>query len=262
MADEVADAFFVEDGDRYVATEWTRGPWSRDHQHAGPPAALLGRAVERAGDDPGMLLVRLSIDLLRPIPIAPLQVRARLREAGRNAQRLDATLEHDGQELARATALRLRRESVDVPEPVTEDRPTGPEAAAPFRFPFFEDEVGYHEAMELRIAEGTWGKGPVAAWMRCRKALVAGEPLSPLSRVLVAADSGNGVSPILDPKRTLFMNPDLTVHLERMPDADWVCLDARTRAEPHGMGLADTRLLDERGPIGRGVQSLLIRDRT
>lgn len=93
------------------------------------------------------------------------------------------------------------------------------------------------------------------------KALVAGESVAPLCRVLAAADSGNGVSPILDPARTTFVNPDLSVHLHRYPEGEWVCLDARTRAEPHGMGLADTRLLDAHGPIGRGTQALLVRAR-
>ena len=94
-----------------------------------------------------------------------------------------------------------------------------------------------------------------------RQQLVAGEQPSPLQRVLVAADSGNGVSATLDWSRYLFINVDLSVHLHRLPAGEWVCLDAITVAEPEGIGLADTALYDERGPLGRALQTLLIRER-
>ena len=34
--------------DRFRASRLTVGPWSPEHQHAGPPSALIARAVERA----------------------------------------------------------------------------------------------------------------------------------------------------------------------------------------------------------------------
>ena len=108
------------------------------------------------------------------------------------------------------------------------------------------------------VAGGTVGRGPVALWMPMRYPLLAGQAPSPLQRVMIAADSGNGVSQVLDPRRFTFVNPDLTVYLHRPPAGEWVCLDARTIPQAHGIGLADTRLLDEQGPIGRSAQSLLI----
>ena len=41
----------------------------------------------------------------------------------------------------------------------------------------------------------------------------------------------------------------------------WVCLDAVTIPEPAGIGIADTALRDERGPIGRALQTLVVRER-
>ena len=79
--------------------------------------------------------------------------------------------------------------------------------------------------------------------------------------MLVAADSGNGVSATLDYHRYVFINTDLTVHLMRMPAGEWVLLDAVTYPEPNGVGLADTALFDERGRIGRASQTLLVRER-
>ena len=91
--------------------------------------------------------------------------------------------------------------------------------------------------------------------MRSRIPVIAGEEISPLGRVLVVADSGNGVSATLDWRRFLFINVDLSVHLHRLPAGEWVCLDAVTLPQPDGVGLADTLLLDERdrlaGPLRR-----------
>jgi hypothetical protein len=97
--------------------------------------------------------------------------------------------------------------------------------------------------------------------MRMGVPLLPGEEPSPLQRVLVAADSGNGVSAALDWRRYLFINVDLSVHLHRMPEGEWVCLDAVTLPQPNGVGMADTALFDERGPIGRAAQTLLVDER-
>ena len=101
--------------------------------------------------------------------------------------------------------------------------------------------------------------GPATVWMRMRGALVEGEQPSPLQRVLLAADVGNGVSAPLDWRRFIFINTDLTVHLLRPPEGEWVCLDAVTHVD--GLGLTDTALWDERGRIGRAAQTLLVRAR-
>ena len=123
-------------------------------------------------------------------------------------------------------------------------------------------EVGYHSAMEYRFAAGSFLEpGPATTWLRMRHPLLAGEEPSPLQRVLIAADTGNGISTALDFRRYLFINVDLTVHLHRLPAGEWVCLDAVTVPEPNGVGLTDTMLLDERGPIGRAAQTLLVAER-
>src|SRR5207244_12707067 len=109
-----------------------------------------------------------------------------------------------------------------------EPAPLPPEASAPFEFPFFVDPVGYHSGVEVRIARGTWGKGSVAAWMRPRVPLVAGEVPSPLQRLLVAADSASGLAVVLDHTRYTFVNADLPVAVPRSPEANGLCLDSAT----------------------------------
>ena len=107
--------------------------------------------------------------------------------------------------------------------------------------------------MDYRFLSGGFLEpGPAQVWLRMRQPLIEDEPDSPLTRVLVAADSGNGVSAALDYRRWLFINTELTVHLVREPAGEWICLDAITRAGPEGVGLAESVLWDERGRLGRG----------
>ena len=113
--------------------------------------------------------------------------------------------------------------------------------------------------MEYRFVTGSFIEiGPATTWMRMRVPLVAGEEPTPLQRVLAAADSGNGISSALDYRPYVFINVDLTVHLHRPPAGEWVCLESITVPEPSGVGMTDTRLWDESGPIGRAAQSLLV----
>ncbi len=241
----------------------TRGPWGPDSQHAGPPCALLGRELDRAGAIEGARVVRATFEILRPVPIAPLTVSARAVRPGRSVELVEGVLAHGDTEILRARAWRIRTARVELdPAPVEPDPPPGPEAAEPRAFFPTGHDTGYHTAMEVRFLSGAYlDPGPARAWMRMRVPLVEGEGPTPLERVLVAADSGNGVSAPLDYRRFLFINADLSVALRRMPEGEWVLLDAVSHAEADGVGLSDTLLGDERGPIGRATQSLLLAER-
>jgi len=256
----MSDAFYSVLGpDRFLATELTRGPWDPGLQHAGPPAALLGRAVERHGDRGDLQVARVTFEIMRPLPIAELRVATRLLRGGRSVELVEATLLAGEAEVMRATALRVRTADLDLPAGlVPGPRLPGPDAGR--SMPFFPtgQEVGYHTAMDVRFVAGSFLEpGPATVWMRMRHPLVPGEAPSPLCRVMVAADSGNGVSAALDYRRWRFINPDLTVYLMRLPAGDWVALEAATTATA-GVGLADTALHDERGPVGRAAQVLFI----
>jgi Thioesterase-like superfamily len=275
------EAFFVPDGARYVPTELTRGPWDPDAQHAGPPAALIGREIERLDGGEDRHVGRITYEILRAVPIAPLRVEARVVRPGRSVELIEARLltDADGEDVIRASAWRLRSARVEIPDGLASEAgpgligsspstlrpgfvPPGPARARPGSFPPTGRDVGYHTAMEYRFVRGDFADlGPAVAWMRMRHSLVAGESPTPLQRVLVVADSGNGVSATLDWSRYLFINVDLTVHLHRQLAGEWVCLDAITIPEPTGVGIADSAIYDERGPIGRAVQTLLIDER-
>ncbi len=256
-------AFFIANGAQFDATELTRGPWHPDFQHAGPPSALMARALEQLAGD-AFSFARVTVEILKPIPIARLAVSTSVLRAGRKVQWLNAELKSAaGAVLAHASAVAIRKADVPVPAPTAPARelPPGPGNSKPFVMPFFSTPVGYHTGMELRIAQGEWGSGAIAMWMRMRQPLVQGETPTPLQRVMTAADSGNGVSLTLDVRKYSFVNPDLTAYLHREPVGEWVCLDARTIPQGNGRGITDTRLLDERGEIGRSNQSLIIEAR-
>jgi hypothetical protein len=261
----VPEAFYEPDGDRFVATELTRGPWDPGAQHAGPPAALLGREIEHLPDAGEFQVGRVTCEILRSVPIAPVEVSARIVRPGRRVQLVEAELRDEaGEQLMRASAWRIRTAPVEIPpQAMAPAEPSpGPERGSEVEFFPTGQELGYHTAMEVRFLEGGFVEpGPATVWLRMRQPLVAGEQPSPLQRVLVTADVGNGVSASLDYRRYLFINVDLTVHLERMPAGEWVCVDAVTLPQPNGLGTAESVLSDREGRIGRALQTLLVAQR-
>ena len=145
------------------------------------------------------------------------------------------------------------------------EAPPPPAAAEPFNVAFFptRQSIGYHTAMEYRFVAGAFGRpGPATAWLRMRHPLVTGEEPTPLQRVAIAADSGNGISGPLDFERFVFINIDLSIHLGRAPVGEWICLDSTTIPDRSGLGITDTALYDEAGALGRAAQTLLVAPRS
>ncbi|MFT5686070.1 MAG: hypothetical protein ACI8RZ_007025 [Myxococcota bacterium] len=256
------EAFYEPDGDAFRATMYTRGPWDRRFQHGGPPSALLAGAMARWGEDAeAYFLTRVSIELLRPVPIATLTVTVKAERMGRSVQRLSATLLADGVALLSATGLRIRRTPIAA-EPLPPPDPwPDPDSLARFVFPFFPDETGYQEAVDLAIAHGAWGKTPVGFWARPRVPLIAGRVTSPIERLIIIADAQSGMGVPLDPADFTFVNPDLTVYLEREPIGDWLGFDIRSTANTHGSGIAQSAIRDRCGLMARSAQSLLVAPR-
>lgn len=254
----------------FVAGELTRGPWHPSHQHAGPPSALVCRAFEQAGAAHGLThLARLTGNLLRPVPIGVLRVDVTEDYVGRSvghfSARLVAGAGDAAKDVARFTAMLQREANVGVPDgtpghPLPR-APRPPADSVPATMPFASALPGYADLVENRVAEGRFFQGPCSIWFRLRHPLVAGEAPSPYQRVLVAADSGNGVSACLDMAHWSFVNGDLTVNLLRRPVGEWICLQARTALGGNGCGLAESALYDEAGLIGRATQSLAVRPR-
>lgn len=253
------DAVFLPDGPRFAPTRLAAGPWDPGAAHGGAPAALLGRALETAAPTEGMHFARVSVEFLRPVPLAPLAVETEVLRPGRRVQLLGARLLAGDTEVCRATALLIRRTAGDPAPPAPP--PPGPDRGVDSPFTRSLDGTFGGAAVQHRFVAGDWTPGPATVWMRLAVPLVAGERPSPLVRVLAAADFGNGVGAALDWNHHVFINPDLTVYLERLPAGEWVCLEAVTHPGEPGTAVAESVLYDERGRIGRAVQALLVAPR-
>lgn len=255
-------ALFLRDGDTYVPTDFARGPWSPDSLHGGPPAALLARAFEQHEGGDAMLVARLTVEIMRPVPVTPLRVAVRTVRPGKRVELLEATLSDDERELCRASAWRIREEDVELTDDVERtEAPAFPDTTASteaeWPWPAF-----HQEGVEMRYVSGSFeAPGPATAWIRLRVPVVEGEEPSGVQRLAAAADFGNGISHVLPMDRYLFINPDLTVYAYRQPVGEWVCMESRTFHGPRGTGMAESALYDRQGRVGRSVQSLLLDQR-
>lgn len=254
---------FERAGARVVPTVLARGPWDPNYCHGGAPAALLAALVDALPALVPMQGVRLSYDLLRPVPLAPLEVHTAVVREGKRVQLAEAWLTaEDGRELMRCRALRLRIGEVDLPGQVAVDR--APPTVGPDELERLTDLQGWEadgfwRAVDVRMISGMLGEpGPGSAWFRVMAPLLEGVELTPLARVAAAADFGNGISSPLPMGPYLFVNPDLTVHLDRLPEGEWVALDSGSLARATGNGLTTSTLYDRSGRIGLAAQSLFV----
>ncbi|HKG04646.1 MAG TPA: thioesterase family protein [Conexibacter sp.] len=250
----MSEAIYLPEGHgRFLPTELARGPWDPDAQHGGAPAALIARAVEQTESAVPMDVVRLTYEFLRPVPLTPLDLTTRILRPGRRVQLIEATLRAGEQEVVRATALRIRSDAVPAPTAERVSPPHGgPATSAPIHMPAFErgPTMFARDGMEVRFANGAFADvGPAFAWFRLQAPLIAGEDPSPLQRLAAAGDFGNGIATAVSWATHVFINPDLTLYVERLPEGEWVGLDAVTRVGDAGIGVSDSALYDERGRV-------------
>lgn len=251
------DAFYEPVDGGFLATERTRGPWHDDFQHGGPPAALLTRVLLQ----PGFFLARVTIELLRPVPIGRLEVRADPGRAGRTVRRPTAELWAEGQLVATASGILVRRTEGPVVTGAAPATWPDPETLQPYGFTFFRNPVAYHTAVDLRLAHGTWGSTPIGFWARPTVELVRGSPTLPVERVMLLADAQSGMGVPLHPDAWSFVNPDLTVYFERDPADGWYGFDIRSTTGSQGSGLAQSAIRDAQGLVARSAQSLVVQPR-
>jgi hypothetical protein len=256
------DAIFRVDGNRVVTSPNAAGPWDPGMQHGSAPAALVVWAAEAIPTPVPMQIARVSIDLMRPVPVAPLTLETEVLREGRKIQLCAVRLRAGDAVVVDATVLKIKTQSLTLPSDVAElavELP-GPDQSRidPANF----SSSPFVTGMSLRAAHGGFGvPGPGAIWYRVDRTLVEGSPTSQAMRAVVAADFCNGTSAALDFREWTFINADLTVSFARQPVGEWILLDAESWIGPAGAGLAMARLADERGYFGRAVQSLVIEKR-
>jgi len=257
---------FRREGDRFVPTDGAPGPWSPNALHGGSVCGLLARSVELAVSDRALFPMRLTVDLFRSVPRAPLAIETRCVRNGQRIQVVDASLLHDGTEVARASSLFLRRvETGELNSPFALPALAGPEGietssllrgvsrpAVP---------AGLHTLIEVRWTTEP-GPRPQAAWFRLPADLVEGEAPSPLVRTAVVGDFANAVASFSMRRSQgmvgpTFINTDTTLYLSRLPVGEWIGMAVDYGIEDCGVGLIEVALYDTEGRFGRTLQARL-----
>lgn len=256
------DAIFRIDGRCAITSPNAAGPWSPDMQHGSAPSGLVTWAAEAMPTPVPMHVARLTIDLMRPVPLAPLAIETEVLRQGRKIQLCEVRLKADDVLVVRATVLKIRSEVQDLPPGIADapiDLP-GPEQSRVEPADFSSSP--FVSGMSLRAARGGFAHpGSSAIWYRVDRPLVEGVPISQVMRAVVASDFSNATSVALDFRHWTFLNADLTISLSRQPVGDWILLDGDCNIGPDGAGLAMARLGDQHGYFGRAVQSLVIEKR-
>src|SRR5512141_1121067 len=255
-------AIYRVDGHRVVTSPNAAGPWDSSMQHGSAPAALVTWAAEAIPAPQPMQVARVTIDLMRPVPMTPLTLQSEVLREGRKIQLCAVRLLAGDVVVVGATILKIRAQALPLPPDIA-DRPVelpGPDQSP--HEPASFSSSPFVTGMSLRAARGKFGvPGPGAIWYRADRPIVEGAAISQAMRAMIAADFSNGTSSVLDFRQWTFLNADLTVNFARQPVGDWILLDAESWVGPDGAGLAMARLADKRGYFGRAVQSLVIEKR-
>ncbi|MEJ6019720.1 thioesterase family protein [Corynebacterium sp. H113] len=259
--------------ERFLCTELAHGAWG-PFQHGAPPAALLTRALERGpGSDSGMRTTRIAVDLLGQVPYTEIRTRSWVSRPGRQIQKIEGEIlaeDKNGNWRAVASGAAWQMSTIDTSEIERAfDRSIpGPDECNDEVVPLKQWPGGFISSVEARSGEDKSpvhhsGPGTRIHWVRTPYPIVEGEVPTPIEYLMQLTDTANGIGATLDYNKWAFMNTDLVVHIHRQPNLDttdrWIGISARGSVGPDGIGMTSGELYDEYGPIGRSVQTLLVR---
>ena len=243
------EPFFRRKGEDFVPNDICRGPWDRESLHGRVVAGLMAFDIERRRIEPGFHPARLTVDLYRMPPFAPVQVRSDVVRDGRRIRIVDAEFTSGGVSIGRASCVLLRHGEnpggrVWSPVPW--------EAPAPESLPVM-DWTENEPMWDSRVIDH--GFGAVAqknTWLRENRALVEGEPLTPFLRAAVAADFTNPFANSGD-QGLQFVNADITLYLHRLPAGEWLGFQTVAHHASEGVAVGECVMYDVSGPIGRST---------
>lgn len=261
------EALFRRDGDLLVPGVLTRGPWYHGTLHGSAMLAAMGRAAERHPSEVERQVVRLTVDMMRAAPMAPLRVETSVARSGKSIDFVDIAMYADDELWVRGTALRIRVADLDVDEP--EDAPPPPQppsgdhaGASPF-FSARSDEPAFHHAIDVHVDVDT-----EVVWFRLAVPVVEGEPTTGFVTVAAIADWTYAVPHLLRSARGVprptaravhAINADTTINTFRPLSGDWLGLRTTAHTGALGAGTSSAQLYDAAGPLGSSAQSVLVR---
>jgi hypothetical protein len=253
-------AYFERTGETtFRSTRHVSGAWNPVEQHIAPALGLLAHAVERDRDarrGDGLVISRLSYDILGKVPVEEVEIEVGVTRPGRTIELVQATLLHSGRPavVLRAWLMLLNDTSGLQGTPLPRIPPPD---AMPSWSPTTVWPGGFIESVEVRRAEAEPGRA--AFWVRTPLPLIRDEQVSRLAGTVGLIDIANGMTVRVSPREVAFPNIDLTAHLFTEPRGDWVGFDTSVTFSPTGIGLTHSVLHDEHGPIGTSSQILSIR---
>ena len=260
--DSSATALFAHDGaGRFMPTQAAVGPWDRTLVHGAPIAALLtGQLTPSEGT-----LARVTVEILAPVPMAPLELQVSEATGGRRVQRATAVLTAEGREVATATSVIVRRDDLEFPpRALAHENPFDPATAPALTEPNYSaaEYVGWDsfdsnalilDRVRLESDRRTHD------WISMGIPVVEGTELKGTELAAVAADyASNAVVRQLPYDTWSFRNADLTIHFAREPVGRWIGLRSDCVVQPVGTGFKSADLFDEAGRMGQCLGTLVV----
>lgn len=253
-------AYFEQLGPtRFRATEHVSGAWEITEQHIAPALGLLAHTVETDRDsrrDDGLVIGRLSYDILGTLPVDVIDCSVQVLRPGRTIELVEARLSHGGRDgvILRAWLMRPGDTAGLAGTPLAP-------IAGPDTMPAWDPSTvwpgGFIASAEVRREQVEPGRA--AFWVRSDQQLLDDAPVSPFAHFTRLLDISNGMTVRVSPDEVAFPNIDLTAHCFRQPQGDWTGFETSVSFGPGGVGLTSSILHDELGPVGTMAQVLTVR---
>src|SRR5665213_2093616 len=179
--------FFTREGDRFIPTPVSRGPWDPKALHGRVIVGLPGAMIEQRHGGPEFTPARLTVDMYRLPGLDSVEVTTRLARYGYRIKVAEAEFFSNGVSMARASCQLLRRTAAPEGRVWTPPNWTVP---APETLAVPDDPRGNLDGMwTMRPIVGLMGTlGPRRVWMAEVRELVEGEVMTPFVRAALAAD--------------------------------------------------------------------------
>jgi hypothetical protein len=262
---EDPQSLFEPDGAFLNPTAAAAGPWRPDALHGGAVSALLSHALA----EDGWVLARVTIDLMRRVPLELLRIVPGPVSTTRRLLRKSVELWADSRMVAKGEALLLPQVDIDLPHqtdrcirpPEDLDQQPSPESRIAI-----SKRVGHTSFVSHAVSMRTQRRSvshsdTFVYWLKLLLPVVAGQDITPLQRVTAGADYANGGFSTLSFEEWSFVSLDLTVQLIRPARGEWIAVTNDSLAANTGIGLGDAELYDVNGRIGRATATLLVERR-
>ena len=120
---------------------------------------------------------------------------------------------------------------------------------------------GFLHGIDMRRSPARDGAGG-GCWVRLEVPVVAGEPIRATSRLTIGFDYANLIGVDAHPDGVTMINPDVTAHVLRPPNSEWIAITGDTRFNPAmGRGLSYAELSDDDGVYAVVSMSQLLQTR-